>query len=156
MSDVRGDGLRWLRLKDENAERKDVEIRTRMQNQYSWRYYRAVSKWSKWVVEKDVGLLRSRRKMCIRKPVSSPIPLLTHLFKATAPYSILRLSSSPLHLNKRRPEHEVPQPYFHSPISYCYQCSCCTGASTSSGTSTTDINNTTSGSLRRPLLYRLP
>ena len=68
-ADARGDGLRWLRLKDENAERKDVELRTRMQNRYSWKYSRAASKWSKWVVEQDVGLLRSRRKMCIRKPV---------------------------------------------------------------------------------------
>ena len=79
-ADARGDGLRWLRLKDENAERKDVELRTRMQNRYSWKYSRAASKWSKWVVEQDVGLLRSRRKMCIRKPVHasyfSPHPFL--------------------------------------------------------------------------------
>ena len=46
-ADARGDGLCWLRLKDENAERKDVELRMRMQNQYSGRYFRAVSKWSK-------------------------------------------------------------------------------------------------------------
>jgi len=69
-ADARGGGPHPLRLEDEDAERKDVELRTRMQNRYSWRYSRAASKWSKWVVEQGVGLLRSRRKMCIRKPVN--------------------------------------------------------------------------------------
>jgi len=47
-ADARGGDPHPLRLEDENAEHKDVELRTRMQNRYSWRYYRAVSKRSRW------------------------------------------------------------------------------------------------------------